>query len=67
MKPFSYFTLYLYIYIGLCIGTYSFHGQKRDPNLLRPKEVVPLKKHIKTSDLGLIVWIFPLFLLYFIG
>lgn len=51
--------LFIYIYIGLCIDTYSFHWWKRDLNLLREGEVVPSEKHINTSDLGFLIYILP--------
>jgi len=46
--------LFIYLY-RLCIGTYSFHGWKRDPKFLRVGEVVPPNKHIKPFDLGFLV------------
>lgn len=38
--------LYLFIYIGICIDTYLFHGRKRDPELFGVVQIVPLEKHI---------------------
>jgi len=32
---------------GLCIGTYLFLGQKRDPDLLRVEEAIPSEKNVR--------------------
>lgn len=50
---------------GLSLGTTT--GRKRDPDLLREKQVVPLEKHINTSNLGFLIWISPLLHFYQLG
>ena len=37
----------LYFVRGLCIWTYLFLERKRDPNILREEEIVPLENHVR--------------------
>lgn len=62
VSPCSFFYFFLQ---ELCIGTYLFQSRKRDPDLLRAREVFPLEKYVIYTS-NILVKVLPLTLLYLI-